>query len=431
MDRALNRIYSIANHPVSSLDGKYRLKYVRGLGACLFSLSDDSGITKLCYSIWAQSILRELPYTDEFWCEDFQAIKKAIALQAKGLRLFTMRYYLFFDTYYLLQAFCLNGFDATISERIKSFMDSKICTQFSKNALRIIHGYFSDNITNNRISSQLIKHRVSNECFLAKMEKTILVVANVSAGKSTLINALVGYRRNKSLTTACTRRLHYIHNKVYDDGLVVKQENGSYLYSSFVEDTSINNVIESAFHFKTSLGSLPCCFIDSPGVNNADNCSHRTITENAIKSNDYDAIIYVSNCRYFGTDDEYELLNFLKKNTEKPVLFVLNQLDVFKQKEDSISKMLNDFNQDLNKLGFKNPVIAPVSAKAALFLELPDELLDDEDKEDKEKYIRQFQKEYYNLPSYIGGTRNADVIENTGICNLESIIINTVFTDLV
>ena len=50
------------------------------------------------------------------------------------------------------------------------------------------------------------------------------MVANVSAGKSTLINALVGYRLNRIKTTACTDKLVYIHNKCSNDGINNQKE---------------------------------------------------------------------------------------------------------------------------------------------------------------------------------------------------------------
>ena len=130
-----------------------------------------------------------------------------------------------------------------------------------------------------------------------------------------------------------------------------------------------------------------------------------------------------SNCRYFGTNDEKNILTFLKKNTRKTIIFVLNQLDSFKQKEDSIDKMLTDYKSDLIKMGFKSPIIIPISAKAALLFKLSETELDEDELFEKEIYERKFEKDYYNL-LFTKGYKGNDLIERTGIRELERILMN-------
>ena len=60
MDKILNRICSIENHPISTLGKDFRIKYVKGLGACLYVLSQNSPITKMLYCAWANSIICDL-----------------------------------------------------------------------------------------------------------------------------------------------------------------------------------------------------------------------------------------------------------------------------------------------------------------------------------------------------------------------------------
>ena len=63
----------------------------------------------------------------------------------------------------------------------------------------------------------MVEHRKQNIIYTNKPIKRILVVANVSAGKSTLINALTGYRVNMARNLACTNALHFIYNKANED----------------------------------------------------------------------------------------------------------------------------------------------------------------------------------------------------------------------
>ena len=429
MDRVLNRVYSIADHPVSFLDEQYRIRYVRGLGVFLYTLSEDSSITKLFFTIWAKCILGDIPFSESFWCEDMNAIKSALSIQRKGLRFFSLKPALFFDVFYLLQADCPMGYDSGISDRVRLFLERNASGMFSKSIVENIYKGFVNNDDIKRVGHSVVQHRCRNECFLNKTEKKVLVVANVSAGKSTLINALVGYRINKTRTTACTHSLHFIHNKPCDDGLIVQMLDGSYSYHPAIDEICSDDYVNASLHFSSPLAAYPFCLIDSPGVNNVETRNHRKITEDAIKSNEYDAIIYVSDCRYFETNDEHKLLLSLKKHTNKPILFILYQLDKFKQREDSVEKMLRDYENDLQMIGFREPVIVPISARAALFFKLSDEHLDEEDREDKLFYKTQFQKEFYNLPRYLGVGQTTGILERTGISYLESVIIKILYAN--
>jgi len=205
---------------------------------------------------------------------------------------------------------------------------------------------------------------------------------------------------------------------------LIKKANNTYEYYSDLENVDSNMFVEAAFPFNSSLSSKSICFIDTPGVNNVEDTYHRTITEETIRRNDYNAVIYVSNAQYFGTTDERALLEYLYENVRKPIVFVLNQLDKFKQKEDSIDKMLVDYDNLLNSIGFKHPVIIPVSAQAALLFKTDNTKLDEDELFEKELLQKKFEKDYYNLSQYIGGEKRTDLLEKTGILQLERTIIN-------
>ena len=162
----------------------------------------------------------------------------------------------------------------------------------------------------------------------------------MSAGKSTLINAIVGHKICKTATTACTDRLYYIYNKPIEDGITIKVLDGGhvkYIYNRNVQKN--DSVKEVGLHFKSSLLDGNICLIDTPGTNYSDDPKHGEITRNAIKSNDYDAIIFVVNSTNFDTDDEADLRKFTISNSKKPIIFVLNKLDCFNPEDDSIQKM--------------------------------------------------------------------------------------------
>ena len=57
-----------------------------------------------------------------------------------------------------------------------------------------------------------------NKDFISKEEKRIIVTANMSAGKSTLINALIGKSIARTSQEVCTGNVCYLYNKAYEDG---------------------------------------------------------------------------------------------------------------------------------------------------------------------------------------------------------------------
>ena len=416
MDRILNRVYSIVNHPIAHLDVKFRLVYVNGLGASLFSLSDNSDIIRLFFQVWAQSILGSVPLDMRAWRDDSFAVRRAISIRRKGIRLYDF----LFDVFYLLLDASPMGFNSSLAKRAYLYFEPLS----SNRALKSVYALFMENVPCRRINTVLVEHRRNNEFFLCKKEKKVLIVANVSAGKSTLINALTGFRTRQVKTTVCTSIIQTVFNKYQEDGITYTRDDGSYGYGYAVEEIRSEEYVDSAYHFSSSLSDFPICFIDSPGLNYSEDISHRRLTEAIVKKQSYDLVIYVSNSQFFGTSDEQKTLLFLRDNTSKPIIFVLNQLDRFKQKDESIAKMVNDFRADLIKLGFSVPIVVPLSARAALFLKLPDKGLDEEDGEEKFLFQCQFQKPYFNLASYVHERNDSDVLCRTGIKYLEKQIIN-------
>lgn len=421
MNKILNRICSIDNHPIAKLDEKFRIQYVKGLVACMYSISNGSDIAKMITFAWVNSIHATHKNFNLLWKADVESVKKAISLNRKGMKFFYMRDSFFFDIFYLAQASLL---EESNLDKISEYLRQNVCGFFSKKSLNKILVAYKQNLSSiDGVSSAQINHRNTNNKVLSGTEKRILVIANVSAGKSTLINALVGYRLNRTKTTACTDKVVYIHNKCSDDGITSKRNNGVYTYSCNINEGNSDSLIEAAFPFKSTLGKEHICFIDTPGINNADNSSHKQITEDIIKKGDYDAVLYVSNCQYFGTNDEHNLLKFLKDNVKKPILFVLNQLDVFNPEDDSIHKMLNDYKSDLIKFGFKDPVVIPVSAYASFLVRLDSSCLTKTEIMKKSNMIELFKDEYYNLPQYIGQRISSEILDMTGIKILENKII--------
>ncbi len=252
------------------------------------------------------------------------------------------------------------------------------------------------------------------ECNRKWMEQSpikIVFTANMSAGKSTLINALIGVKANKSQSMACTAKLHYIYNKPINDGFFAEDDHvlnldadNNTLMTDDEENTSNNISVGIYFRFVSGL-SVPCCFLDTPGVNNSLDVLHGEITESAIKTGDYDKLVYIVNADGgIATDDEHRYLTFLSENAvQKPVIIAVNKIDRFRSEEDDIRSSLKKIHQDIVQYRFRDSVVCPVSAYAGFLAKMVYYGLEmNENQQDEyDLYCLMFKKkEYCLLPYY-------------------------------
>lgn len=282
--------------------------------------------------------------------------------------------------------------------------------------------------------------------FIMKQPSKMLVTANMSAGKSTLINALVGKRIVKTQNMVCTSKLHYIYNKAFEDGFNYKIDGDVYLDadSELLLNNSIansSNVIAVSTYFRSYALDKPFCLIDTPGVNYSGNSSHREITQNAVLQKEYDKLVYVMNAEYLGTSDEYKYLKFIADNVkDREIIIVINKLDRFNQSEDSIPASLKMIWSDLSKIGLTNFILCPVSAYAGLLAKekLWHENIGKRNCRQLEIFQLDFEEEINNLSLYYPKMELIDLYSkvssddrgavslsiNSGIVPLEKIIFN-------
>ncbi|MGL4986603.1 MAG: dynamin family protein [Treponemataceae bacterium] len=222
----------------------------------------------------------------------------------------------------------------------------------------------------------ILKHNTYNRLPI----KNIAVCATMSAGKSTFVNALLGNdclpSRNEATTTKIT--------SVYDKDLATKLigfsasgvnkcEFSSNVSKDIVDSWNISENV-TQIHLQGDLDNIGnhasiITVHDTPGTNNSATKDHSDITFSFLRKNTMDAIIYVANAEHLETNDEKVLLSDLYKNivekTKIPVVFVLNKADNIDDEKEDINKIISNYKQFLETLGYKNPIVYPVSAKAA------------------------------------------------------------------
>ena len=145
------------------------------------------------------------------------------------------------------------------------------------------------------------------------------------------------------------------------------------------------------------------CLIDTPGVNSSMNRQHGRITRSTLEQREYDVIVHVLNAQQLGTDEELSHLRWIKNNiSDRIVIFVLNKLDVFNTKEDSIDGSMAAVIEDLERIGFVKPIICPISAYFAFLIKqkkLGVQLSEDE-QDEYDLYVKKFNKPIYDLSRF-------------------------------
>ena len=283
----------------------------------------------------------------------------------------------------------------------------------------------------------LISQFRTNHEFASQQIMRVLVTANMSAGKSTLINALIGKPITRTSQEACTSNLCYLYNKPFEDNRVHLIDSSLNLDAtqndlSNIKRESVSNI--ASYFRMTGHPKKRICLIDTPGVNFALNNTHGIIARQAIVNENYDMLIYVLNANLLGVDDEINHLKYVYENVPNDkVVFILNKLDCFKKVDDSISTSIDGVKNDLEKIGFKNPIICPMSAYFSLLLKIKqnNEELSEDEQDVFDLYVRKFNKPEYDLsvfyPSEVSGIKpiNEDLQKMSfisGLFGLETIL---------
>ncbi len=216
-------------------------------------------------------------------------------------------------------------------------------------------------------------------------EFEIALVATMSAGKSTLINALLGKELMPSKNQACTATIFRIKNvpECSTYSAVCYDADGNELVAK--DDVTIDdmrelnerkeiNVIEVKGNIPAiSTKKMNLVLVDTPGPNNSVDQSHRDHTYRVIKDDNKPMVLYVLNGTQLGTDDDYILLRSVAeamkvggKQSKDRFIFALNKADEFDPENgEDIREVLERVRNYLELHGIENPNIYPVSAETA------------------------------------------------------------------
>ena len=243
------------------------------------------------------------------------------------------------------------------------------------------------------------------------------VIATMSSGKSTLINALIGKEILPSANAACTALNYSILDDDRDtkevicvtkkDGNVtVIDENLSEELEKINQDPLVTDVFIRS-HVKGVLNTdKALLIIDTPGPNNSADKTHEKRLYQILDKISGGLFVYVINASQIGIEDDEKLLKilapYLRKNQTIKILFVMNKIDVLDREKESIEECVQNVRRYLQNCGFENPNIIPISAVAALLFKkvLNHEKLTRKQYRDFIELYDMYQSNDYNMKKY-------------------------------
>ena len=217
----------------------------------------------------------------------------------------------------------------------------------------------------------------------------INVVATMSSGKSTLINALLGQQLMPAANEATTATIVKIIDTDQDHFSAIAYDKSDQIVKKLdnvtLEDMQALNadVKVSTIEIK---GKIPCVssvgmklvLVDTPGPNNSRDKSHEEMTYKMIADSDKSLVLYVMNGQQLGINDEKILLDYVcqsmkdgGKKARERFIFAVNKMDAFSPDPqddgpECITKALNNVKAGLEDREIYNPNIFPVCSLPAL-----------------------------------------------------------------
>ncbi len=226
----------------------------------------------------------------------------------------------------------------------------------------------------------------------------VCVVATMSAGKSTLINAMLRTKLMPSKMEACTAIITRIKDcrrevfkaQVYtqENSLSESYENLTYtIMERLNSDENVSRIEVSGNIPFVSSEDVSLVLIDTPGPDNARDKRHQKVQSEFLGKSSKPLILYIMTGE-FGTNDDNDLLNSVAermsvggKQSKDRFIFVVNKLDDRKPEDGDLNQTLTSVRSYLRNHGIEKPNLFPVAALPALDIRLKQKLRENIDKQ--------------------------------------------------
>ena len=218
-------------------------------------------------------------------------------------------------------------------------------------------------------------------------EFDVNVVATMSAGKSTLINALLAKKLMPSKNGACTATIAKIKDNDDDtfkavayDSEGAELENYSVLdhktMTALNKNPNVSQVLVSGNIPFVSTDEASLVLIDTPGPDNARDKRHGLVTAKALDQSSKMLVLFVMNGSKIHDEAQDDFLRKIAKSmavggkqSRERFLFVINKLDAYDEEDDDIAgETIPETIKYLEEMGIKSPNIFPAAAEPALLI---------------------------------------------------------------
>jgi len=245
----------------------------------------------------------------------------------------------------------------------------------------------------------------------------VYIVATMSSGKSTLINAMLGRdllpAGNEATTATITRIYHdecmpagTFRGRRFDasnEPLDECEDLDLATMRAWNRDRETSLVeVHGAIQAARGGGHARLVLTDTPGPNNGSDEAHGVTTMRYIQDTARNPLIlYVLNATQRGITDDSRLLKLVAqtikdggRQASDRFIFVLNKMDALDDEAgDDVAGMLARTRQYLKDHDIQNPQIFPVSAYAARLIRFPEAVLTSKESRSKASFLEWFQSE--------------------------------------
>jgi hypothetical protein len=366
--------YYSEDHPLKEEKKEFKKLYLNLLNHC-GCLYLNKNIVKYKLNIFKEKLnfddeIEELNSDDKTLKRLFKKVLKQYFKLAR-LKFYTYRYIFFFD--------CLVLFGEGNKRNTQIFME-----ELKKIIVPLYH-YEIDEVFKNLylekfnldrkffISEEMLNKFNTIKRFSESKGSNIVFTATMSTGKSTLINAIIGKNIAPSKATACTSNIaNFISCPLEGNFLNYSDENGIKIILDLKNTKKLietSNYCYVNTYFNSIISEKKVNIIDTPGVDFSMDITHGEITRNELKNSNIDILVYVMSAQNFGAKGDDEHLRFIRENVKyKKLILAINMLDTSSSEDDSILDIVSNIKKYLEKLKFKDFIIAPISGRGGLVL---------------------------------------------------------------
>ena len=212
----------------------------------------------------------------------------------------------------------------------------------------------------------------------------VFVIATMSAGKTTLINTLLGqdllFSANEAATAALTRLCHNRSQRRRVSAVSYTACGQCYGRRGHIQSETLRqwNAQETVRYIDISckIDALdktrgPIVLYDTPGANNSQDAGHRRVWLDALRQPGKSLVVYVLNAGQLAARDDHTLLRELAACSapvpDRRIIFILNKMDELdEEKGETAAGHLAAARHYLEQAGFYRPVMIPAMMRPAL-----------------------------------------------------------------